>query len=56
MLRKMKISSNIKAAVVLIVTENLTVIRSLVKSAKSFLCRSGRALRNARWQDRKKPV
>ncbi len=44
MLRKMKISSEIREAVVLIVRENISAIRNLVKSSKKAKKDFGRYL------------
>ena len=50
-----KITAGIKAAVVLIVAENVTALRTLLKNATNLVSKSVGKHQNAIWQNRKKP-
>jgi len=50
-----KITTGIRAAVVLIVAENVTALRTLHKNATNLVYKSVGKHQNAIWQNRKKP-
>jgi len=50
-----KVTTDIKAAVLLIVTENVTALRMFVKNVTNSAAHFVSKHRNAMWQHRKKP-
>ena len=50
-----KITTGIRAAVVLIVAEDVTALRALLKSTTNLVSKSIAKHQNAIWQDKKKP-
>ncbi len=50
-----KVTTDIKAAVVLIVTENLTALRMFVKNATNSVIKFVSKHQNAMWRDKKRP-
>jgi hypothetical protein len=50
-----KVTSDVKAAVVLIVTENLTALRMFVKNVTNSVFKFVSKHQKAMWRDKKKP-
>jgi len=50
-----KITTGIRAAVVLIVAENVTALRNLLKNTTNLVFKSGAKHQDAIWQSKKKP-
>jgi len=50
-----KVTTDIKAAVVLIVTENVAALRMFVKNAKNSVFKSAAKQQDAKWREKKRP-
>jgi len=50
-----KVATNIKAAVVLIATENVAALRMFIKNVKNSVFKSTTKHQNAMWRNKKRP-